>query len=155
MKKIKASFILSALLLALSSCAFDSQSDNYFGFSKQIFTVVEEQETHEGWLGDGSYYLVLDCVNNPDAALCIVSNWKRLPLSENLNRIMYTHSGFNLSEEAHMPVIENGYYYFEDRHAEATDSTDDSELFSRYSYNFSLAVYDTDTNRFYYFEFDT
>ena len=44
---------------------------------------------------------------------------------------------------------------FEDRHSEANDAYDDSGLFSRASYNFSLAVYDRDTNRLYYFEFDT
>ena len=162
MKKISAIIILSALLFALASCAFDSQSDNYFGFSKQIFTVVEEQDTHGGWLGDGSYYLILDCSNNVDRAMKNIEGWNSLPLSENLNLIMYggekdgvSYDGYNLSEEAHMPVIENGYYYFEDRHSEASDPSDDSGLFSRYSYNFTVAVYDIDSNRFYYFEFDT
>lgn len=162
MKKISAIIILAALLLALPSCAFDSQSDDYFGFSKQNFAVVEEQDTHGGWLGDGSYYLILDCSNNVDTALKNVEGWNSLPLSENLNLIMYggekdgvSYDGYNLSEEAHLPEIKNGYYFFEDRHSEANDASDDSGLFSRFSFNFSLAVYDSDTNRFYYFEFDT
>lgn len=36
----------------------------------------------------------------------------------------------------------------EDRHS-------DSEIFNRYSYNFTLALYDEDNNKFYYYEFDT
>ena len=44
---------------------------------------------------------------------------------------------------------------FEDRHLESNDSRDDTELLDRHSYNFSIAIYDCDTNIMYYFEFDT
>ena len=161
MKRILAVVYAFVLLAALSSCLTSLQSDSYFGFSKQRFTVVEEKDTHGGFVGDGSYYLILDCSDNTEDALSIVADWNELPLSENLNLIMYGGEkdgktyGYDLSEEAHMPVIENGYYYFEDRHSEAKDVSDDSELFSRASFNFSLAVYDSETNRLYYFEFDT
>lgn len=162
MKKILATISACVLLAVLSSCSLAIQQDNYFGFSKQNFAVVEEMDTHGGFLGDGTYYLILDCSNNEDAALNIVADWNPLPLSENLNLIMYSgekggvsYDGYSLSVEAHMPVIENGYYCFEDRHPTADDVSDDSELFSRASFNFSLAVYDIDTNRLYYFEFDT
>ena len=153
MKKLLATISVFVLLVILSSCFFLQPRDNYFGFSKKSFTVIEELDTHGSFLGDGSYYLILDCSDNPEAALKIVADWKQLPLSWNLKRIMY--GSHNLSEEAHMPKIENGYYYFEDRHSKATDPSDDSDLFGRGSYNFSLAVYDADTHRLYYFEFDT
>ena len=136
-------------------------STKYFGFAKKDYSVVEEQDTHDGFLGDGSYYLILDCADNREQALETVKDWRELPLSENLNLIMYggTRDGaeyrFNLAEEAHMPKIENGFYIFEDRHSESRDSADDSELFERYSFNFSLAVYDTDADKMYYFKFDT
>ncbi len=159
--KISATISALILLVVLSSCSIDPQPDNYFGFSKESFTVVEERDTHGGFHGDGSCYLILDCSNHVDAALNIAANWNQLPLSENLKLIMYGGEkdgmtyGYNLSEKAHMPAIENGYYRFEDRHSEANDVSDDSGLFSRASFNFSLAVYDSDTNRLYYFEFDT
>lgn len=161
MKNILATISAWVLLVVLSSCSINPQPDDYFGFSKQSFAVVEELDTHGGFQGDGSYYLILDCSNNVDTALNNVDGWNSLPLSENLNLIMYGGEkngmtyGYDLSEEAHMPAIENGYYRFEDRHSEANDAYDDSGLFSRASYNFSLAVYDRDTNRLYYFEFDT
>lgn len=148
-------------IIALSACSIGTQTYDYFGFSKKDFAVVEEQDTHGGFLGDGSYYLILDCSNNTEAALEIVDSWNSLPLSENLGLIMFggeksgVSYGYNLSEEAHIPEIENGYYCFRDRHSEAKDSSNDSELFSRASFNFSLAMYDSDTNIFYYFEFDT
>lgn len=161
MRKMFVALFLLACIMALPSCLTDTQSDDYFGFSKQDFTVVAEQDTHGGWLGDGSYCLILDCSGNTEAALKIIDSWNPLPLSEDLNLIMFggekdgTAYGYGLSEEAHMPAIENGFYCFRDRHSEARDPSDDSALFSRASFNFSLAVYDSDTNRFYYFAFDT
>ncbi len=43
------------------------------------------------------------------------------------------------------PEVEQGYYYFRDRHSQSQDPTDDSELFGRGSWNFILAVYDSQT----------
>lgn len=132
-----------------------------FGFTKRDFTVIEELDTHGGFLGDGSYYLILDCSNNKEQALDKVKGWNKLPLSENLNLVMYGGEkdgvtyGYELSKEAHMPKISNGYYMFEDRHSESKDSRDDSDLLDRHSSNFSVAIYDCDTDRLYYFEFDT
>ena len=83
-----------------------------------------------------------------------------MPLSANLEYVIYggerngtTRRGLN--EEAKIPVIENGYYMFMDRSSESTDNTDDSMLLSRYSFNFTIAIYDTDTDILYYFEYDT
>ncbi|MBE7014147.1 MAG: hypothetical protein E7419_02935 [Ruminococcaceae bacterium] len=133
----------------------------YFEFSKRDFTVIEELDTHGGFHGDGSYYLILDCSDNKEEALKIVSNWNKLPLSENLNLIIYGGEkdgvtyGYKLQEEAHIPKIKNGYFMFEDRHYKSKDSKDDTELFDRYSFNFSIAIYDCDTDIMYYFEYDT
>lgn len=133
--------------------------DGFLGFDKEDFIVVDEADTHDGFHGDGSYYLILDCSENKEKALENIKVWKKLPLSKNLELIMYGNEsgtyGYKLAEEAKIPEIENGYYYFCDRHAESTDSSDDSNLFNRASFNFTLAVYDSDTDRMYYFEFDT
>ena len=155
---------LLALLYLFSlkpTADYIDEMTEYFGFAKTDFSVVEELDTHGGFHGDGSYYLILDCSNAKEKALKKVENWNKLPLSENLNLIMYGGEkdgvayGYELAEEAHFPKIENGYYIFEDRHSESKDSRDDYELFDRYSFNFSIAVYDCDTDKLYYFEFDT
>ena len=44
---------------------------------------------------------------------------------------------------------------FIDRHDSVTDEHSDKDLFSRYSFNFTIVFYDLDTNYFYYYEFDT
>ena len=133
----------------------------YFGFTKKDFSVVEEFEDYGGFPVDGSHYLILDCSDNKQKAFEIINDWNKLPLSENLNIAMYGGEkdgviyDYELAKEAHIPKIENGYYIFEDRHSESSDSKDDSELFDRYSFNFSIAVYDCDTDKMYFFKFDT
>ena len=154
--------IAGAFLLLLNPVGrYISDTYEYFGFAKKDFSVIEELDTHGGFHGDGSYYLILDCSENKQDALENVSGWNTLPLSENLALIMYGgHKdgmwyGYNLAEEANIPAIENGYYIFKDRHSDSRDSADDSELFNRHSFNFSIAIYDLDTDIMYYFEFDT
>lgn len=162
MRKIFAIMLTLIFIIALPAYFVDTQSDDYFSFSKHDFTVVEEQNTHSSFPTDGSYYLILDCSNNKETALKIVNSWSSLPLSENLDLIMFggekdgiSYDGYDLSKEAHIPEIKNGYYCFKDRHSKAENPSDDSELLSRGSFNFSLAIYDSDTDIFYYFEFDT
>ena len=159
----KALSMIAAMLLIdiLYGCSASVRPDGYLGFSKQDFTVVDEMDHHGGLHGDWYYYLILDCSDHTETALKNVEGWKKLPLSENLDMIMYSrekddiHYMYNLSEEAHMPEIENGYYYFMDQDSESEELYDDSELLNHYVFNFTLAVYDSDTDIFYYFEFYT
>jgi len=44
---------------------------------------------------------------------------------------------------------------FVDRHSESKDIHSDIDLFSRHSFNFTIALYDVDSNTLYYYEFDT
>ena len=133
----------------------------YFGFTKNDFSVVEEFEDYGGFPVDGSRYLILDCSANKQKALKIIKDWKKLPLSKNINIVMFGEEkdgliyGYELAKEAHMPKIENGYYIFEDSQLKGKDKSDDSELLNGYSFNFEIAVYDCDTDRMYYFEFDS
>ena len=160
MSKIFAFITCFIIVAVISTC---SVSRDYFGFNKDDFTVVDEADTHGGFHGDGSYYLILDCSENKEKAAEILDggDWKELPLSENLQLIMYGGErdgityGFNLAEDAKIPEIENGYYYFYNRHSNVSNKSDDSELFDTMSFNFSIGMYDSDTDMMYYFEFDT
>lgn len=157
--------LFALLFIVLLIKPIDNYADlsaKHFGFAKKDFVVVEELDTHGGFQGEGSYYLALDCSENKEKSHKIIKDWNKLPLSKNLNYIMYGEVrdgltyGYELAKkEAHIPEIKNGYYMFEDRHPESKDSKDDTELLDRHSYNFSIAIYDCDTNKMYYFEFDT
>ena len=54
-----------------------------------------------------------------------------------------------------VPQVESGYYFFQDRHREAEDPGDPSNLFSRNAYNFTAALYDAGSETLYYYELDT
>ncbi len=160
LKKLGLSAAAMMVCIALSGCGSgENRNQLYMGFNKTEYTIVEEEDTHGGFLGDGSYYLILDCSSNTEKALNIVRDRKPLPLSENLNLIMYggikdgVIYGYELAEEAHWPIIEHGYYKFVDEQSD--DPEDDSGLFDRHSFNFEIAAYDTDTDLLYFFRFDT
>lgn len=162
MKRILSFLCVTLFCISLSSCdPTENTLSKHFAFEVSDFTVLEENDTHGGFHGDGSYYLILDCSQNAEKARNIVKNWNSLPLSENLHLVMFggekdgINYGYDFAEEAKWPAIKNGVYKFVDRHAESKDSSDDSQLFDRYSFNFSIAVYDLDSDILYYFEMDT
>ncbi len=161
--KLVIATIIACLVFSSCSTVGSGQAD-YFGFKPSEFVVVDEFDSHGGFLGDGDYYLILDCSGKAEQAKELIDSWKPLPLTENLQRVMDTTCGGmedgvyyskTLAEIAHWPVIENGVYKFIDRHPEAIDKSDDTSLFDRHSHNFSIAVYDLDTDMLYYFEHDT
>ena len=127
-------------------------------------TIVHNRDSHGGWLGDGEVIVVVSFSPENAPLTQIETTWTPLPLTENLNTAVYGNykdnyrrNPFFTDEKGNpfLPEIENGYYFFRDRSSESTDHFDDSELFNRASYNFTLAIYDTDTQTLYYFELDT
>ena len=161
MKVLKMFIPIITLCVLLSACnSKDNLHAEHFGFETAKFTVVEEEDARGGFLGDGSYSLVLDCSANSEQAREIVKDWIPLPFSENLELLMYggekdgVEYGY-FSEQANWPEIRNGVYKFVDRNSDAEDPSDDKEILSRGTANFSIAVYDLDSDMLYYFEADT
>lgn len=126
---------------------------------------IAYEDSHGGFLGDGETVAVIEFDESTGEEIQseILNNkdWYNLPLSENLNLIMYggkknnINYGLNLAEKLDMPVIENGFYFFFNRHSDRISRKDDSNIFDQHSFNFTIAVYDIDTQTLYYLEFDT
>ena len=149
MKFAKIIIVTIIACLFLTACnTVGSRKTDYFGFKTSEFTVVDEKDTHGGFHGDGSYYLILDCSEETEQAAELIKDWTLLPLTENLQLVMYggekdgVSYGYNLAEEAHWPTISNGVYKFVDRHSEATNKSDDTNLMGRHSFNFSVVTID-------------
>ena len=49
-----------------------------------------------------------------------------------------------------VPDIQNGYYRLIDRHSDR-----ETDILDRYSFNFTVGLYDTDNNTLYFCELDT
>jgi hypothetical protein len=135
------------------------------GIDPSSATVVESSDSHGGFHGDGLLFAQISIADDSVGTLLSQRDeWKSLPLSENLTALVYGvateagQTGPYLTNDANEPVfpeIQNGYYYFEDRHSKSTDPYDDTDVLERASFNFTLAIYDTDTDTLYYAEFDT
>lgn len=152
MKKLCA--ILICLVLVLSGCGKGDYKDyvsDLCAVDISASTVVSSQDSHGGFNGDGVLAVTFDCTDVSDSALNGMRSWSSFPLTENLRHVVY--GGFN--DGLSIPEITNGCYFFHDRHSEAVDPSDDSKLFDRYSYNFSLLLFDFDTNMMYLIEVDT
>ncbi|MBQ3556816.1 MAG: hypothetical protein IJA11_03345 [Oscillospiraceae bacterium] len=145
---------VAALLLVLINPVAEliGASETRFGLRAGDYEIVESLDTHGGFHGDGTYYLILDCSKNREKALKAVSKWDRLPLPENMDQLMFGDeaSWYRIADEAKMPRVENGYYVFQNRSSDkaAFDKSGRIE-------NFTIAVYDTDADMMYYFEWDT
>lgn len=121
--------------------------------------LVSHEDTHGGMGNDGNTFSV---VSFPDGRCLrrVEGSWKPLPLTENLRMLLYGGESRSpwlsgVDGENPLPVIENGYYTFRDRHAEAADPYSDFEIFRRASFNFTVGLYDTDTGTLYYLKADT
>lgn len=115
--------------------------------------IVRLTNDHGGFLGDGVTFAEADCSGHEADIISGINSakgWKNLPASENSEVIIET-----LEENYNIESSENGYYYFYDRHSEAENPYSDEEVFSRYSYNYTFAVYYTENARLYLYILDT
>lgn len=174
MKKYCAVFclILSAMLTTACSSVFKVNPliplSFVLGADVSKGEITQSTDTHGGFLGDGCLFMMLDFEDEDGQALAAQlaenSEWSSLPLTDTLSALVYGTSGSSSSVgpyvtdsdgNALFPAVENGYYCFIDRYSDTIDPKDDTEVLSRNSFNFTIAIYDTDNNQLSYCKFDT
>lgn len=166
MKKI---FIVILLLLIVSVFGCSKNSDQSIfsniglnNVKSENISLITKKERKSGFNGDGEDFYAFEIKDTKDILKEIETNkdWKKLPLRENINNIVYGNNGYSpfiTDEDGNklIPPIKNGYYYFYNTSEDAKDKTDDTYLKNAYSYNFIIAIFDTDTNMLYYAKLDT
>lgn len=120
-----------------------------------IFAKIEEKDTHGGFHGDGEA-LVKVYFSDKQAEKFIRKidkniHWDKLPMKD----ILQTCINNNITDEISVPIIENGYWFFLDRHSKATDKYNYNDMFDRASSNYSIAIFDIDSNVLYIYSLDT
>jgi hypothetical protein len=126
--------------------------------------------THGGFLGDGETYIKIS-FDNKKCLNSITNNrlWKPFPLTQDIKTALwgreYTVGDTEISEGPLIsneegiviPAIKNGYYCFIDRTEGKNELKRTADRFINvgYSYNFTISIYDTDTDSLYYYELDT
>lgn len=158
------------LLFLLSACqgsrSLQGKISDALGVDVSSGTIGTSSDSYGGFHGDGQLFVSIHFSDGHIAeALSENRAWRSLPLSGTLTALVYgirtedSQTGPYLKDSggaALFPEIRHGYYYFIDRQAEqGGDSHNDSGVLDRYSLNFTIAVYDTDTNIMYYAELDT
>ena len=169
MKKILSFIFLISLFIFTTSCSLFTEQTNLELLSSKLNNldvtngeILYFNDTHGGFLGDGECYAEVKFPNNSVSDI-IKNEWQKLPLTNNLNTVIYGGEvetefgpGTVLSfVDDKIPEVKNGYYYFEDRHSDSTNKKDDTDILSRYSYNFTVAIYDLDTHTLYFYALDT
>lgn len=129
--------------------------------NRRLHGMLTDEDTHGGFLGDGerlSRYRY-DRVRYGEGdggvladALPTASRWKQLPFGEELSEWIEGSGGLELLPEE-WPA--RGYYCFYDRQSEGWDPEGEVRAFSRVSLNFTLLVYDSDTDVLMVYELDT
>lgn len=173
-RNVLLSFLLVvSFLFAVIGCGADGSANFLQELSQSLGVdvssgeILTQSDTHGGFHGDGTTVVEIQLTDS-DLAKQIEENgngeWNELPLTDNLTALVYgihteessvgpmIHGGDNMPV---IPEVENGYYYFLDRHSQSTDPKDDTKVLGRGSYNFTIAIYDADHQILYYMELDT
>lgn len=153
MKRAKG--FVSVLALVLCLCLFwkdNGELSDVGGVDMSGGEVVSSEDTHGGFHGDG-YKLVQVryAAGAVQEEIAASEDWRSLPLTGALHTFVYQPYDTRLL----IPEIESGYYWFYDRHSESVDHRSDAGLLSRYSFNFTLAIYDSDADILYFCIYDT
>lgn len=123
-----------------------------------IYAKMDKKNTHRGFHNDGELlekiYFSEKQANNFINSAEKNSNWRQLPITERLHNKVCKHA---IDEEMNIPEVSNGYWFVLDRHSVAKDKYNEKDIFNedRYSYNFTIAVFDIEQNVLYIYELDT
>lgn len=157
-KGLIAVFVMAVLVTACQS--YDDIS-MMLGADVDSAKVISNGDSHGGFHGDGERYLEFEFEDNGfEDAIKEDNTWHVLPIKEDtITALLYglktPAMTFGPYLENGIPKVEHGYYFFYDRHSESKDPFDVSEVLDRASLNFTVAIYDAETDILYYAEMDT
>lgn len=116
--------------------------------------LVSTYDDHGGFHGDGTTCTIIRF--SDDALLEEIEEagtWQAFPPDEAVNELLYGNYLYDTeTQENFVPPMEKGYYLLKDRNAQAAEKPN---IMTRGSFNFDLAVYDTDNRTLYYLVLDT
>lgn len=170
MKKLASVLTIIVMLFSITACSSKnetSQLSKVLGVDLSSGIISKSEDSHGGFHNDGKTFIEITFSDNNETLeeeIKTNSNWTEMPFSENLHTLVYgktsdTESvGPCVADDDNKPLfpnIENGYYFFKDRHSESKNASDDTDVLNRNSFNFTIAIYDSTTRAIYYYELDT
>lgn len=162
--RLSAVCILLALATLLTSCGARNAQDivsDALGIDAAHGREVSNYDTHSG-NGDGASCVALRFQDDTVLEEITASaQWKAFPLDEIVNALVYGIESEAIQVGPYLtdgngnplvPEIQNGYYLLIDRQ---TGKHTEADILHRYSFNFSIGLYDSDTNTLYFCQLDT
>lgn len=152
--------VFAFILNACGSQGLQSAISNELGIDASSGNEIFYFDNHGGFHGDGTTYIALSFPDNKVLEQIEASaQWDDFPLDETAKTLVYGISDeisrigpfLNVGNGNPLaPEIQNGYYLLIDRHRDK-----ETDILNRSSFNFTLGIYDTDTDTLYYCKFDT
>lgn len=161
MKKRAIGIFLMLLMLALSGCTSQDRVfvANHLGVDLKKSKIVDLYDDHDGFLGDGLLFAVIDIP--PDSMANILEDmntkegWHPLPLGEREEIILYGNqmntSYFMRKDKLFFPKVEKGYYFFKNRYVKDREKLQPLDA----PPNFDVAILDTEKHRLYFGSYDS
>ena len=120
-----------------------------------IFTKMEEKDTHGGFLGDGAslckVYFSDEQAKDVLEKIKQNEHWNKSLLPEEVKQYINN----SVDSELNIPTINNGYWLFINRYNQFTNKYDYTELDGKPSFNYTIALFDINTNILYIYSLDT
>lgn len=160
-KMMKTLVAICVMAVMVSACQSYDDISLMLGADVNSAKVILEDDNHGGFHGDGERYIEFEFEDDSfENTIKADNTWHDFPVKEDaITALLYgletPEITFGPYLQNNMPEVKNGYYFFYDRHAESEDPFDSSEVLERSSLNFTVAVYDADTDKLYYTELDT
>lgn len=167
MKRIISVIGILLVLLLLYACSSQEPLNtisNELGIDVSNGDEISNMDNHGGFHGDGTTYIVLSFSDGKVLEqIKEHSQWKAFPLNETVKTLIYgtsdetTTMGPILTDDegnALIPEIQRGYYCLIDRQAKSEKATG-ADILHRNSFNFTLGLYDMDTDTLHLCRFDT
>lgn len=108
--------------------------EHTLGVDLSSATILQSLDSHGGFHGDGDTYVKMTFAADEgktfEKELEKNVAWSKFPLTDNLNIVVYGKKSVsgsvaplvaNDNGEAYFPSVDNGYYFFLDRHSDSTD----------------------------------
>lgn len=161
-------FLLMAFSFFLTGCfstSISKQISNSLTVQLPSKVEIDYEDDHGGFHGDGVTMATVQF--QEDEAKEILTqiqnnkDWKATPLPENIELEFYggekndVYYISDLAEKNNMPEITYGYWIFIDRYDGEERITEGEELFSESAKNYTAGIYDIETKKLYYFEYDS
>ena len=163
MKKLAVLLTAAIMCVSLVACGERTPQEivsRELGIDVSGGTEISYEDTHGGFHSDGDTLITLQFDDNSlTYAIKENSKWREFPIDETTKAIVYGLQKENCQYSpilndgmgnALMPEIQNGYYILIDRQTET-----DTDILERPSFNFTVGLYDADTNIMYFSKLDT